>query len=167
MLVGAGTSSLNLNPGERKAVVISLARANDQGHTTAVFCLDENGARNPFRLRNRDGRYIWSNQEARENGIGVGSIISYQRLYQGCLYSGNTGNKVVSLALQFAPKIVSSSFWRYWYPVTSFHCKVPFNAHIDYSSFFQNSVKRTRPVWSDLNFGWNELTWLTMERNDP
>ena len=115
MLVGAGKSSLNLNPDERKAVVISLARANDQGHTTAVFCLDENGARNPFRLRNRDGWYIWSNQEVRGNGIGVGSIISYQTLYQGCLYSGNTGNKVVSLALQFAPKIVSSGYYLFIY----------------------------------------------------
>ena len=99
MLASAGPSLPNFNPGERKAVVISLARANDRGDTTVVLCLDKSGMRDPFRLSNQGGRYIWSNQELRDNGIEVGSIISYQSCYRGCLYSGNTGKKVVSLAL--------------------------------------------------------------------
>lgn len=105
MLGSAKPSSPNFEPG--KAVVISLARADDQRHTTVVFCLDENGARDPFRLRNQDDRLFWANQELRENGIGVGSIISYERCTQcneGCLYLENTRKKVekvVSPALQF------------------------------------------------------------------
>ena len=79
MPVGAGISSPNFDPSEQEAVVISLARANDQGHTTLVFCLAESG---PFRLRNQNNRYIWPNQELRENGIDVGSIVTYQRFYQ-------------------------------------------------------------------------------------
>ena len=96
MSVVAEISSPNLNPSEQEAVIISLARANDQGHTTVVFCLAESG---PFRLRNQNNRYIWSNQELRENGINVGSVVTYQRCYQGCLYTANTGKKEVSLAL--------------------------------------------------------------------
>ena len=98
MPLGAGISLPNFNPDEQEAVVISLARANDQGHTTAVFCLAESG---PFRLRNQNNRYIWSNHELRENDIDVRSIITYQRFDQCCLYSANTRKKVVSLALQF------------------------------------------------------------------
>ena len=110
MLASAAPSLPNFNPGERKAVVISLARANDRGDTTVVLCLDKSGMRDPFRLSNQGGRYIWSNQELRDNGIEVGSIISYQSCDRGCLYSGNTGKKVVSLALQFVPKHVSFHF---------------------------------------------------------
>ena len=95
-------------PGVQEALVISLARANDEGHTTVVFCLAESG---PFRLRNQNNRYIWPNQELRENGIDVGSIIAYERVNQGCLlHTANTGKKLVSVALQISPKLVSSSF---------------------------------------------------------
>ena len=99
-------SAPNFEPG--KAIVISLARADDRGVKALVFCLDKSGMRDPFPLRNQDGLYIWPRKKLREIDIGVGSIISYERFSQGCLYSGNTGMKVVSLALQFVPKHASS-----------------------------------------------------------
>lgn len=102
MSQGAGTS--NLRADKRKVVVISLAKANDQGHTSLVFCLSKSGKTGPFRLRNRSGRYIWRNQELRENRIKVGSVITQH----GCFFTGNTGKKVVSLALHFVPKHGSS-----------------------------------------------------------
>ena len=105
MFGGVGTSSPNFSAGEQEAVVISRARANDRGDCTVVFCLNKNGAGNPFRLRNQCDRYIWSNEELRNNGIKDGSIITYQSCNAVCLYSGNTGDRVVS--------VVSSSFWHY------------------------------------------------------
>jgi len=96
---------------ERKAVVICLARANDQGHTSLIFCLSKSGKTGPFQLRTRNvrnGRYIWRNQDLRENRIKVGSVITYKRFYHCCLFTGNTGKKVVSLAFHFVPKHGSS-----------------------------------------------------------
>ena len=106
MSQGAGTS--NLRADKRKVVVICLAKANDQGHTSLVFCLSKSGKTGPFRLRNRNGRYIWRNQDLRENRIEVGSVITYKRFYHGRFFTENTGNKVVSLAVHFVPKHGSS-----------------------------------------------------------
>ena len=106
MFEDARTSSPNLNAGEQEAVVISRAKANDRGGTAVVFCLslNQNGARNPFRLRNQNDRYIWSTEEIREKGIEDGSIVTYmyQSYNQVFLYSGNTGKKVVSLVSQWS-----------------------------------------------------------------
>lgn len=96
---GAESSSPNCNTGERKAVVLFLAKGNDDLSTSLVFCLDENGA--PFRLCNDGGWYIWRNRELRKIGIDSGSIITYKRCKQGFLYSGKTGKMMVSLALPF------------------------------------------------------------------
>lgn len=106
MSQGAGTS--NLRADELKAVVICLARANDQGNTSLIFCLSRSGKTGPFQLRNRNSRYIWRNQDLRENPIEVGSVITYKRFYHYCLFTGNTGKKVVSLAFHFVPKHGSS-----------------------------------------------------------
>ena len=54
---------MSVSARRKKAVVISLARAHDQGHTAVVFCLAKRGMRDPFQLRNRKNQYIWSNQE--------------------------------------------------------------------------------------------------------
>ena len=94
----ADPSTSNFEPG--KAVVISLARAGLQGRNVIVVCLDKSGTSDPFALRNQDGSRIWRKKELREIDIRVGSVISYQTVFQRFRYSGNTGIKVVSLALQ-------------------------------------------------------------------
>ncbi|KAL9971086.1 hypothetical protein ACROYT_G023572 [Oculina patagonica] len=113
---GQESSSRELYPDEKKGIVISKARAHDQGQTSLVYGLkivldsqDEENARvlgNPFRLEDEDGRYIWYNKELRddENEIEVGSIISYRlhKPFQERRYVGNTKkkletNKILSL----------------------------------------------------------------------
>lgn len=66
----------------RRAVVITLSKAHDQGHTSCVFCLrlrrDKERIHvtgNPFRLFNKRGLYIWKNIDIRNAGIEEGSII--------------------------------------------------------------------------------------------
>lgn len=98
-----------LNPNERHAVVLDISRGHDQGHTALVFCLEivwdfqnEESAcvrGHPFQLHNEGGWYIWSNQELRNKGIGVGSIISCRKPAEKWFYLGNTEKKLVSLWL--------------------------------------------------------------------
>lgn len=64
------------------AVVITLSKAHDQGHTSCVFCLrlgrdkERNHVTgNPFRLFDKRLRYIWKNIDIRDAGIETGSII--------------------------------------------------------------------------------------------
>lgn len=67
----------------RCAVVITLSKAHDQGHTSCVSCLRLRKADkernhvtgNPFRLFDKCGRYIWKNIDIRNAGIEEGSII--------------------------------------------------------------------------------------------
>ncbi len=105
-------------PDEEEAVVISLPRYHDQGHTSLVICLkicyDENKeiagvSGRPCRLHKGDGSHIWSDEELRDNNIQVESIISYRRkkVRRSRHYLSNTGKKLVSL--------VSA---RHWTPAT-------------------------------------------------
>lgn len=103
---GSSQSSPELNTPERHAVVLDISRGHDKGFSALVFCLElvwdfQNSVSaypvgHPFRLYNADGKYIWLNQELRNRGIAVGSIISCRKGTEKWVYSGNTGKKMVS-----------------------------------------------------------------------
>ena len=87
------------------AIVIGIAKAHDQGHTSTVRCLnicdscsDRNEERiriygTPFPLYNEDRLFIWQNRNLRDNGIEVGSIVEIDDRDS---YVKNTGKKMVS-----------------------------------------------------------------------
>ncbi|KAL9978331.1 hypothetical protein ACROYT_G015831 [Oculina patagonica] len=98
-------SDPKFNPEKGQAVVISLPRYHDQGHTSLVICLkiccDENKeiagvSGKPTRLYDGDGSHIWSNEKLIDNNIQVGSIISYRlhKSYKNRRYLSNTGKKL-------------------------------------------------------------------------
>lgn len=104
---GSFQSLPKLNTLERHAVVFDMSRAHDQGFSALVFCLEivwdfqnvENACviGHPFQLHNKEGRYIWLNEELRNKAIEVGSIISCRKPTEKWYYSGNTEKKLVSL----------------------------------------------------------------------
>lgn len=101
---GSFQSLPKLNTLERHAVVFDMSRAHDQGFSALVFCLEivwdfqnvENACviGHPFQLHNKEGRYIWLNEELRNKAIEVGSIISCRKPTEKWYYSGNTEKKL-------------------------------------------------------------------------
>ena len=98
-----------LNHEDRHAVIIVIGRANDEGHTSTVYCLNVVGdlknenyhvLGKPFRLHDQHGRYIWCNHYLRQEGLNEGSIISY-KFYKpdDIRYYGNAEQRMVSTAL--------------------------------------------------------------------
>lgn len=82
MSCDADVEMLPVKKRPRCAVVITLSKAHDQGHTSCVFCLrlrrDKERIHvtgNPFRLFDKRGLYIWKNIDIRNAGIEEGSII--------------------------------------------------------------------------------------------
>ena len=84
------------------AVVCALAQGSHQGDSSLAYCLplesvgSDEGLRvagEPFRLHNRSGRYIWGNEQLRNEGITCGAVVIYQNSF---FYSGNTEKKMVS-----------------------------------------------------------------------
>ena len=112
-------------PKTRFLILGSPARRQDRGHTTLVSCLDESGARDPFRLRSHHG---WS--DLFESGIAgkmvFGLIISYQSRNQSCLNLGKTAKRVVSLASQLALGGLRSS--SRWCRMTSWKGGIPYRS---------------------------------------
>ena len=105
-------------PNEELAVIISLGKANDKGHTSVVYCLEVVGdlqnrefriLGKPFRLYNQHGRYIWCNQQLREERLTVGSIISYMLTSKSSKYCGNTAVEMVGFSKVFLIYFVSIS----------------------------------------------------------
>ncbi len=98
-VLGCRSSSPEFNHDGKKGVIISFARVHHQRHTSLVYCCgskEEESARvlgDPFRHHNRDGRYVWTNEELRDNNIEDGSII----LYKSQCFLRNSEKKLVSL----------------------------------------------------------------------
>ena len=97
-------SSQNFFSREENAVIIAIAKANHEGHSSTVYCLEVIGDfRNgdchvfgePFRLHNQLGRYIWCNQQLRNDRLKVGSIVVYSGSVNN-RYSRNTEEQMVS-----------------------------------------------------------------------
>lgn len=87
-----------------KAVIIAIAKASHEGHSSSVYCLEVIGSfRNgdcqvfgkPFRLHNEVGRYIWCNRKLRNDRLKVGSIVMYRGSVNN-RYHRNTGEHMVS-----------------------------------------------------------------------
>ena len=103
---GSSQSLPKLNAHERHAVVLDISKAHDQGFSALVSCLEivwdfqnvESACviGRPFQLYNKDGKYIWLNQDLRNKAIGVGSIISCRKPTEKGFYLGNTKRKLVS-----------------------------------------------------------------------
>lgn len=90
-----------------RAVVIALTQGNNEGHTSLVYCLEvvgdfgsEQALGKPFRLHNRQGRYIWDNHQLREEGFKRGTLISFKTVqrFRCSIYSyrDNVGRTLVS-----------------------------------------------------------------------
>ena len=89
-------------------VIIAIAKANDKGHTSTVYCMDvavdfQNEEYRvfgkPFRLHNKDGRYIWCNHYLRNERLKVESIVSYTNKntrFKDIRYCKNTKLQMVS-----------------------------------------------------------------------
>ena len=98
-----------LNALERHAVVLDISKAHDQGFSALVSCLEVDWdfqnvesacvIGRPFQLYNREGKYIWLNQELRNKAIGVGSIITCRKPTEKWFYLSNTEKKLVSLTI--------------------------------------------------------------------
>ncbi len=98
----------SFSPDDVNAVIIALAQATHQADKTAVYCLEivgdlENYERDilvmgsPFQLRNHYDRYIWINDQLREENFACGTVISCQKLQNGVFhYRGNVGKVLVS-----------------------------------------------------------------------
>lgn len=107
-MIGPGSfqSLPKMNARERHAVVLDISRAHDQGFSALVSCLEivwdfqnvESACviGRPFQLYNKEGKYIWLNQELRNKAIRVGSIISCRKPTENWFYSGNTQKELVS-----------------------------------------------------------------------
>ena len=89
-----------LSQDEEYALVVALSEAHDCGNTSCVFCLKLRGSidihvmGDPFRLLDKEWRYIWKNDTLRDLRIDFGSIIVIDKLSK---FVGNTGKKMVSL----------------------------------------------------------------------
>lgn len=94
-----------------KAVIIAIGKANNEGHTSTVYCLEVIGdfrsgdchvLGKPFRLHNEFDRYIWCNQKLRDDRLKVGSIVLYRESEKnGFSYHRNTGEHMVSCDVCF------------------------------------------------------------------
>ena len=64
-----------------KCVILATSKANSHGQTSIIYASklskDDAIEGNPFRVYNRQGRYIWDNRELMKYRIRVGSVLKY------------------------------------------------------------------------------------------
>lgn len=108
-MVSSSPSSTFYSSGDELAVIISIGKANDKGHTSVVYCLEVIGdlqreeslqvIGEPFRLHDDYGLYIWCNHKLRKNNLRVGSVIGLKhgKRRPEMWFCNNTTVRVVSL----------------------------------------------------------------------
>lgn len=103
---------------EQFAVIIALAKADDKGDTSTLYCLAIVGEEfrvsgKLFRLYNRRGSYIWQNEDLRKENLSLGAVIRHD---DNCWYFKNTTKQMdvnaILSQLQFSnddPRVVCRS----------------------------------------------------------
>ena len=92
-------SCANLPPITPCGVVVAIAKANSSGITSVIYVikLDKNECieGDPFRLCQRNGRYIWPNEILTRERIRFGSVLKYREFGDLFIYNGNTKKRMV------------------------------------------------------------------------
>lgn len=80
-------------------VILCTSRAGFDGDTSCLYAANVDnygsiGKGNPFRLSNREGRYIWKNKDVRMATLRVGDIVKYHVERSQYVYDEKTGTRM-------------------------------------------------------------------------